>query len=119
MLSGGNLITEVIIPDTVNAIGGNAFMNCKWITNIVIPDGVTTIIANTVSGCTALESVTLPASLTSIGMYAFKDCEYLHLNGITFGGTIAQWAAVYKTTKWNDGVKETCKVHCTDGDVSI
>lgn len=119
MLSGGNLITEVTIPDTVNAIGGNAFMNCKWITSIVIPDGVKTIVANTFSGCTALESVTLPASLTSIGSNAFKNCEYLHLNGITFCGTIAQWAAVYKTTGWSVGVNASCKVHCTDGDVSI
>ena len=119
MLSGGNLISAVTIPDTVNTIGDNAFMNCKWIISIVIPDGVTKISANTFSGCTGLESVTIPASVTSIGSNAFKGCEYLHLSGITFGGTKAQWATISKTSGWNAGVDATCKVHCTDGDVLI
>ena len=65
------LLTKTIIPDSVKAIGQNAFYGCLSLTDINIPDGVTKIAYNTFAKCGALKSVTIPESVTSIGKRAF------------------------------------------------
>lgn len=45
--------------------------------DVVIPDGVTSIGGNAFSGCTSLTSVTIPDSVTGIGKYAFWNCDSL------------------------------------------
>ena len=47
------------------------------ITELVIPNGVTSIGGNAFYGCTALTSVTIPNSVTSIGSSAFYECNGL------------------------------------------
>ena len=73
-LRGGNLLTEVTIPDTVTKICDSALFGCSSLTAITIPSSVTTIEANAFSGCTGLLSVTIPTSITSMGAYSFQDC---------------------------------------------
>lgn len=59
---------QVPLPDTLSAIGDNAF-----------------------SSCTALEEITLPVSLTDLAPRAFIGCS--NLKKITFLGTQEQWDA--------------------------
>ena len=67
----------VEIPDTVTAIGDEAFLNNKTMIHVLIPDSVTSIGESAFEGCTSLLSVSIPDSVEFIGNSAFKDCTSL------------------------------------------
>ena len=105
----GELVTDVVIPDSVTKIGGYAFYNCTSLTSITIPDSVTKIGSSAFYGCTGelivncnissatdsknrafygadFTKVTIGDSVTSIGDYAFYDCT--SLTSITIGNGV-------------------------------
>jgi len=65
------------IPNTITAIGMEAFDGCKGLTYIVIPNSVSYIGEGAFSGCTGLISITIPSSVTSIEQHAFAGCTSL------------------------------------------
>lgn len=67
----------VEIPDTVTAIGKQAFLNNKTMMHVLIPDSVTSIGESAFEGCTSLLSVSIPDSVESIGNSAFYGCTSL------------------------------------------
>ena len=67
----------VEIPDTVTAIGKQAFLNNKTMMQVLIPDSVTSIGESAFEGCTSLLSVSIPDSVESIGNSAFEGCTSL------------------------------------------
>ncbi len=67
--------------------------------------------------CSSLTSITIPNRVTSIGDDAFYNCS--SLTSITYNGTMSEWKAISKGSSWQYNVPSTCKVHCTDGDLSI
>ena len=73
----GELVTDLIIPNTMTSIKDFAFDGCQSLTSVVIPDSVTSIGKSAFSGCSSLESVVIPDSVTSIGDRAFYDCSSL------------------------------------------
>ena len=60
---------------------GYLYLNGELVTDLVIPDSVTSIGGYAFYGCTSLTSVTIPDSVTSIGDYAFSGCDNLQYNG--------------------------------------
>ncbi len=72
-----NRILGVIIPNTVNSIGDNAFSDCSKINSVIIPNSVTSIGIFAFANCNGLTFLTIPNSVTSIGNYAFYDCSRL------------------------------------------
>ena len=82
-LNGGNLylnnelVTELIIPDTVTSINDYAFGNCSHLTSVEIPDSVISIGNSAFSGCDSLTSVEIPDSVISTGNSAFSGCDSL------------------------------------------
>ena len=71
-LIGGSPST--MIPNTVTAIGPQAFYYFDSISSIVIPSSVTSIGDEAFLYCGGLTSLTIPRSLTTIGVFAFTSC---------------------------------------------
>ena len=74
---GEELITDLVIPESVTSIGYSAFYYCSWLASVTIPDSVTSIGGSAFFGCSRLTSVTIPDSVTSIGSDAFYGCSGL------------------------------------------
>ena len=81
------LVTDLIIPDSVTEIKSYVFYNCTGLASVTIPDSVTSIGDYAFYNCTGLTSVTIPDSVTSIGRYAFRDCT--GLTSVTIGNSVA------------------------------
>ncbi len=71
------LVTDLVIPDSVTSIGDYAFYGCTNLSNITIPDSVTSIGDEAFYYCRSLESVTIPDSVTEIGGGVFYYCTNL------------------------------------------
>lgn len=85
-------ITEIILPDTINHIGFEAFARTA-ISDFVVPEGITVLRYRTFDYCTELERVVLPESLTEIEYRAFSDCSKLVDVNIPLSVTkIGSWA---------------------------
>ena len=89
-------VQQVTIPDTVRALGEEAFINMTGLTRvklpsglqeigalafnntglteITIPEGVAVIPDKAFAGCDALKKVNLPSTLRTIGKEAFSGC---------------------------------------------
>lgn len=66
---------NIIIPNSVTAIGDCAFSFCNLITSVTIPNSVITIGKFAFNGCSGLTSITIPDSVTNIGENAFNCCD--------------------------------------------
>ena len=84
--SGCMSLTSVTIPSSVTSIGMNAFNHCKNLTSVTIPSSVTTIGNSAFDGCMSLPSITIPSSVTTIGRYAFNSCK--NLTSITIPSSV-------------------------------
>ena len=77
--STNELITgcvNTVIPNTVTAIGENAFCGIEALTSIHIPNSVTSIGAGAFAFCFGLTGdLTIPNSVRTIGSGAFFQCE--------------------------------------------
>lgn len=69
----------------------NLYLNDELITNLVIPNSVTSIGNNAFIGCFCITSVTIPSSVTNIGNNAFMDCAKLTKVNIS---DIAAWCGI-------------------------
>lgn len=86
------LVTDLVIPDSVTMIRHDAFNDCSSLTSVTIPDGVTSIGDSAFSGCSSLTSITIPNSVKYIGSSAFSGCSSLTSITIPHGVTeICKW----------------------------
>ena len=70
---------ETVIPDSVIAIGENAFANCAKL-KTQIPPNLTRIEDYTFYKCTSLKNVELPKNLTYIGAVAFQSTTFTKIS---------------------------------------
>ena len=105
-------LTSITIPDNVTLIGEYAFYLCSGLKSVTIGNGVTSIGKGAFYDCSALVNITIGYGVTSIGDYAFRNCT--ELTNVVFNGTIEQWNAISKGSKWNENAGFKA-VQCIDG----
>lgn len=86
-------LLEIVIPDTVSTLSGNAFDGCYELTRAKIGEGITELRSATFRGCIALKEVTLPSTLTKIGALAFYACKELEIIRIPSAVTLIEHEA--------------------------
>ena len=90
---GATCLTSVIIGDSVTSIDVAAFSECRGLTSLTIGNSVTNIGDYAFYYCTNFTgSLIIPNSVTSIGMYAFSYCN--GVNAIYYTGNINQWCNI-------------------------
>ena len=82
-----SLITNLVIPNTVDTIKQLAFLGDTAISSVTIPNSVTYIGDFAFSCCTNLTSVIIPNSVTSIGDFVFKNCT--NLSTVIIGDSVS------------------------------
>ena len=91
-------ISRVSIPQEIDGvkvwgIGGDAFASCLSLTEVILPDGIQAIGSGAFSSCDNLASINFPDSLTEIGPGAFYFCRGLTEAIIPEGvKTVSAWA---------------------------
>lgn len=68
------LITDLVVPNTVKTIGKSAFCGYESLTSVTLPNSVTCIEENAFLGCSSLSAVTISNSVITIGKQAFSEC---------------------------------------------
>ncbi|MBO7572207.1 MAG: leucine-rich repeat protein [Bacteroidales bacterium] len=71
-----NLVTDLVIHNTVTEIKDYAFYGATCLTSVTIPNSVTSIGSSAFSNCSGLTSVEIPNSVTYIGGGAFNGCVF-------------------------------------------
>lgn len=77
---------DILIPESVKAIGLRAFEDCKSLKQFIFPSEVKVVKEYCFIACTSLKSVKLPDSLETIEKCAFGACS--KLNKIEFPETV-------------------------------
>ena len=70
-------LTKIILPEEIIELQGAVFLNCSRLEKIILPDSLEEIPRYTFSGCKSLESISLPKNLKYLGDGAFNDCKSL------------------------------------------
>jgi hypothetical protein len=84
---GCSSLSNIALPESVNAVLDSAFNNCSSLTKIVIPYGVTVIGNWEFSGCSSLTNIVFSDNVTDIGVSAFNGCA--SLTAITIGKSVS------------------------------
>ena len=73
----GERVTRLAIPESVTAIGDDAFAGCSGLTEVAFPNSVTNIGNSSFMDCSGLMELALPSSVVKIGTWAFRGCSGL------------------------------------------
>lgn len=97
--SDNTAIENIIVSHKLEYIGQKAFSGCKMMTGFILPSAVKYIETEAFDGCwNAFKELTIPASIRKIGSHAFRNC--LTLEKVIFSGLI---------DKIGSGIFESCE----------
>ena len=75
--SGCDILTEIILPDTIITIEESAFYNCTNLVKIETPASVNSIGIGAFNSCTNLISIFIPVSVINVGENVFNNSHSL------------------------------------------
>ncbi len=73
----GTLVTDLIIPNNVEKIGGYTFCCYENLISVTIPDSVKSIEVNAFACCPKLVNITIGAGVENIDFLTFRQCTNL------------------------------------------
>lgn len=76
-LSYSGAVISVVIPNSVEVIGNDAFYLCRNMTSVTLGNGVREIGKGAFYNCGMLTSINIPGSVTAMGDYTFMFCNSL------------------------------------------
>lgn len=82
----GKKVTNLVIPNEVASIAGNAFRSCDSLTSVTIGSGVTTIGEKAFGDCKNLANIIIGDGMTSIPDGAFQSLQ--SLSNVTIGNSV-------------------------------
>ncbi|MGN1443786.1 MAG: leucine-rich repeat domain-containing protein, partial [Acutalibacteraceae bacterium] len=80
-------VKNVVLPDSVNKIVGQAFFDALSLESVNIPEGVTSIGQMCFAACYSLKEIIVPSTITEIPTSAFTECYALEKVVISEGVT--------------------------------
>ena len=83
---GGELLTELVVPNSVTSIPGYAFCNYSRLTGVTMSNNVTSLGSYAFYNCDGITEITIPSNVSSIGTYTFYDCD--GITSITVPGCV-------------------------------
>lgn len=102
--------TKVIVPNTVQKIGSEAFASCQELLEVTIGNNVTSIGDSAFSNCQSLKKATLPSKLKKIPDGLFSQCYELETVNFPSGLTEIGFGAFYMTDITAAPLPNTVKV---------
>ena len=105
----------IVIPNTVTAIGANAFHSYTKLTSIVIPNSVTSIGKSAFYGCKGLNPPDVPESVDIIEQYAFYGIDTIFYAGKATGEPWGAKRVVRGTVKDSNFVYSDSTKSCVVG----
>ena len=87
----GELLVNLVIPDTITEIKAYTFCHCNSIKSVVVPSSVTAIGERAFYQCDSIEEITLGQGVLSIGEYAFHNCN---LKKVIYNGSLENWCNI-------------------------
>ena len=85
------LLTEVIIPPSIETIGDGAFCDCPQLATVSLSEGLKEIGGSAFKGCNAIEVLTIPSTVSSIADNAFANCSQLkRVEGLNFSSSLGR-----------------------------
>lgn len=108
--AGNEYLKSVILPDSLEIIGEEAFRNCIGITDVTIPATVATFGKYSFAGCTSLSNLSFAAGLKKIGVLSFFECTSLTSVDIPGSVTLIDTRAFdscsnLESVKFEDGLR--------------
>lgn len=100
-------LTSIILPESIDKIGREAFAECVSLVNIKLPSEITDIGYGAFMGCSSLKEITIPEGLKILRGGVFCDCS--SLSSITFPKSLVSIDDAYYP---GDG-RRPCFRNCT------
>lgn len=102
------LVTNLVIPESVTSIGAYVFTGCSGLTSVTIGNNVTSIKDYAFAYCSGLTNITIPDGVTSIGYRAFYNCS--GLTKIYYKGSESEWGTI-SIDFYNEKLKNTTRYY--------
>ncbi len=106
-------ITEVIIPEGVEAIGSYAFANCSNLESVKLPSTLKSFLqGNNFSMCVSLKKIAIPGGVKIIPVGAFYACNLEEGVVFSYGIEEIHYQAFYGSNMPTIELPETVKIVC-------
>lgn len=106
-------LTSVVLPESLIALGGEAFYGCSSLETIELTSKLEAIGKSAFYNCSKLTGVTLTASITTIAQHAFTGTP---MTSIRYAAKEEDWNKISKGDSWKGNIS---KVIAKDAEITV